>query len=178
MPKFEPFQIFASIVAAVILVTAILLHLSGKTVDDSILWLVGIGIVVGILPWLHSFGLNADGVHFTVRDAKENSAKIASNLHTNSEETKKALDGLQAQIDGLARATQNQQPGLLEQLASDRNIVAVASGVINVVSNASKDIYNSIVGSVQDNKQPSEPVISSDRAAENDKLVKQPSPHP
>lgn len=151
---------------------AIVLHLNDKTISNGILWLAGMGLIIGLVPWLHSFGLGADGVHFTVRDAKENSAKIASNLHTNSEETKKALDGLQAQIDGLARATQNQQPGLLEQLASDRNVVAVASGVINVVSNASKDIYNSIVGSVQDNKQLSEPVIGGNRAAENDKLVK------
>jgi hypothetical protein len=165
--KFEPIKIISAVASVIILVAAIALHFSGGKVESSVLWLIGIGIVLGLIPWLNSLTMSTDGVHITMRDATEGSTKIVNNLMTNAEKTSEAIQRLQSQIDAIAEISKKEAPGLITQIAEDKRVVGAATAIVDAVSAASREIYKTFMS---DETAPVKTI--------SDEKPTQPSPHP
>ena len=97
-------QILAALAGLGFAASGLGLHLGHTEIKTNNLVLIGIGVIVVLIPWIHSFHFGADGMQLTMARTKDATSEFATILQRTSAETKNVVEALQTQINILAES--------------------------------------------------------------------------
>jgi uncharacterized protein YacL len=128
-------QVLAAFAGLAFAAGGIFLHVSHTKIETNNLVLIGIGLIIVLIPWIHSFQLGADGMQLTMARTKDATTAIAENLQKTSAEKKNVVEALQAQINKLTASSAHADGENIPQ-TNEQQTVSVGAELFDAVTRA------------------------------------------